>query len=186
MFNNFSAGLFGGIVRTDHETDATATGIRKIIGIEGSYSFLNDRALVYSQIGTINGNGGTDGQDPITDSTFYSLGGSYDFNHGLTLSALIAMSNGHMDTAQNNVDVDMYKLRLDYAIPSVSGLTAFVSATRTDFQQSPGISVDNDHIDDTTFSIGLTYAMGKKNLARRVKSPTYLENWVAITGGVIE
>lgn len=185
LFNNFSAGIFGGIVRTDHETDATATGIRKIIGIEGSYSFLNNRALVYSQIGTINGNGGTDGGDPITDSTFYSLGGSYDFNQGLTLSALIAMSNGHMDTPQNNVDVDMYKLRLDYAIPSVSGLSAFVSATRTELQQSP-LATDNDGINDTTISVGLTYAMGKKNLTRRVKSPTYLENWVAITGGVIE
>ncbi|WP_224814605.1 porin [Hasllibacter sp. MH4015] len=179
----FVIGAFYGAFETIQDNDANnRTSEREFWGIEGSYR-LPQNVTAFVQIGQIGGPGGTDGggDDSIHDADFYLLGASYDLSDFVTLTGSFADANGRMDG--DDMEASTFSVRMDFDVPSVQNLFLHAEITQTRlFQDESG----GEEMRDNTISLGATYRFGGQGPMTTMADLGYLENWSALSGGVME
>lgn len=187
LFDWGSVGIFGGEVEADYDDSATDTAIRTVFGFEGTFD-VNPTTMLFGQIGRIDGTGGNDGFEALTNATYATLGVTHDLGDGFSVSGQFSYVNGQSD-GPTFTDVEIYGVglmgRKEFA--SVPGLSAYLGIDIGGGRQFavPG-NIDNDSVRERIVKLGITYNFGGDRASSRTHTPSYVENWIALTGGVYE
>ena len=150
--------------------------------IEGSYSLYNSWSF-NGHLGYITGTSRTDSVATATDGIATGVGITFVATDRLSFGTSIGYLNAKMDAPSTVVELWTLEARVDYDIQAVPGLSLFAAAQYCESHQKEIVGPD-DITDTTSIMAGITYRFGGKRL--RTANLTYLEPFLANTGGILE